>query len=335
MLQEAPRPLLEAHDLVMFDLDGVVYIGEEAVAGVPARLVRLQESGVRVAFVTNNASRTPEEVAARLQSMQVQASPQDVVTSAQAASSVLVERFGTGAGVLVLGGPGLWEATRAAGLVPLDPSSTPDQASALVTGYGPDVLWREVMRVAVAVRDGLPWVASNTDMTIPTAFGVAPGHGVQVRMLEEFTGVSPVVAGKPAAPLLEETVARVGGTSPLMVGDRLDTDIAGARALGLPSLLVLTGVTGLSELVSATAEHRPTFVAPTLEGLFEPHPVPTAEGEGFGLGGWHGQVRAGALTMEGAGSEADWWRTVAVTAWQHADATGEVAETTGLCPPSP
>ena len=115
----------------------------------------------------------------------------------------------------------------------------------------PTCRWRDIMRAAVRVRDGLPWVASNTDLTIPTAYGLAPGHGVLVETLRSFSGVDPVVAGKPQRPLLDETVRRVGGERPLMVGDRLDTDIEGARTAGLDSLLVLTGVTGLAELVAA------------------------------------------------------------------------------------
>ena len=135
-----------------------------------------------------------------------------------------------------------------AGLVPV---GADDDAVAICTGYGPDVRWSAIMRVAVRIRDGLPWVASNTDATFPAEFGVAPGHGVQVEMLRRFAGVDPVVAGKPERPLLDETVRRVGGERPLMVGDRLDTDIEGARRAGLDSLLVLTGVTGLADLVVA------------------------------------------------------------------------------------
>ena len=132
-----------------------------------------------------------------------------------------------------------------------------DEAEAVVTGYGPDVLWGQIMRAAVRIQDGLWWVASNTDLTFPTTFGVAPGHGVLVETLRRFTGVEPVVAGKPARPLLDETVRRCGGERPLMVGDRLDTDIEGAHAAGVDSLLVMTGVTGLAELVAARARAAP------------------------------------------------------------------------------
>src|SRR5688572_28124127 len=232
----------------MFDLDGVVYIGEDAVPGAAEHLARVRESGVQVAFVTNNASRDPRVVAEKLTGLGVEAHAADVVTSAQAAAHLLRDRHGAGAPVVVLGADGLREALREVGLRPV---GVDDEAVAVVTGYGPDVVWHEVMRVATRIRGGLSWVASNTDLTLPTHDGTAPGHGALVRLLADFSDVTPVVAGKPAPPLLEETIRRVGGSRPLMVGDRLDTDIEGAHEVGVDSVLVLTGVTGLADLVSA------------------------------------------------------------------------------------
>jgi hypothetical protein len=208
-----------------------------------------------------------------------------------------------------------------------------DDALAVVSGYGPEVLWRDIMRVAVRVRDGLPWVASNTDLTIPTSFGTAPGHGVLVGVLRDFAGVQPVVAGKPERPLLDETIRRVGGNHPLMVGDRLDTDIDGALNAGCDSLLVMTGVTGLAELVAAPAGHRPTYVAADLGGLLEPHGTPEGGEDGTTLGGWRARVEDGSLTLDGDGSADDWWRVVAAAAWAHLDGAGGVVDTTGLEPP--
>ena len=194
----------------------------------------------------------------------------------------------------------------------LEPVGVTDDAEALVTGYGPDVRWRDIMRAAVRVRDGLWWVASNSDLTIPTAFGVAPGHGVLVETLRRFSGVEPVVAGKPSRPLLDETVRRVGGDRPLMVGDRLDTDIEGAVNAGIDSLLVLTGVTGLPELVAARPEERPTYLSVDLGGLSTAHPeVALREGTAT-CGGWTARVptRVGC-SVSGAGAADDWWRVAA------------------------
>ncbi len=171
----------------MLDLDGVVYIGEDAVPGAPEHLAQARERGVHLAFITNNASRPPEAVVEKLAGIGVDATEGDVVTSAQAAARVLSEQHGAGARIAVLGADGLEQALRAAGLEPV--AVADERAEALVTGYGPDVVWRDVMRAAVLVRDGLPWVASNADLSLPTPFGEAPGHGVMVDLLERFSGV--------------------------------------------------------------------------------------------------------------------------------------------------
>ncbi len=314
----------------MFDLDGVVYVGGEAVPGAAEHLERVRADGLRCAFITNNAARTPGTVAQHLTDLGVPADVSDVVTSAQAAARVLSDRLGRGARVAVLGGEGLLEAVRAVGLEPVDVDT---EAAAVVTGYGPDVRWSAVMRAAVRIRDGLWWVASNTDSTIPTPFGVAPGHGVLVDTLRRFAGVEPVVAGKPARPLLDETIRRVGGDRPLMIGDRLDTDIAGARAIGIDSLLVLTGVTGLPELVAAAPEERPTYLGPDLGALRETHGAPTVGDGTWQLGGWSCTVERSRLRCTGSGDTGDWWRCVAAAAWSHLDDGGGVIDLADVEPP--
>lgn len=332
MLEESETALVEGHDLVMFDLDGVVYVGGEAIDGVAAAIDRVRESGRHVAFVTNNASRTPDQVAAKLTKVGVSAEAHDVVTSAQAAARVLVEEHGAGARVLMLGGEGLKVALLEAGLEPVD---DPEGAVAVASGYGPDVRWRDIMRVSTLVRDGLPYVASNADLTIPTPYGLAPGHGVLVRTITGFAGVDAIVAGKPEKPLMEETVLRVGGDRPLMVGDRLDTDIEGAHAIDAPSLLVLTGVTWIEDLASAPPRLRPTYISPTLAGLFEPQPVPTVTDAKVELGGWTASVADGRLTIEGEGGDADWWRVAATACWRHLDESGSAADVSDTTPPGP
>ncbi len=333
MLRGTSEALTGCHDLAMLDLDGVVYVDGEAVPQAAEAIATAREQRMRVAFITNNASRTPSTVAAHLHRLGVHADDADVVTSAQAAARVLVERLGEGARVVLLGAEGLLEAVRAVGLAPV---GVEDDAEAVVTGYGPDVLWRDVMRAAVRIREGLWWVASNTDRSIPTAYGVAPGHGVLVETLQRFTGVDPVVAGKPARPLLDETVRRVGGERPLMVGDRLDTDIEGAVSSGIAALLVLTGVTDLPALLAARPQERPTYLHLDLRGLLEPHPEVVADQGRAECGGWSATTREGRLEMAGEGDEADWWRAVAVAGWAHLDATGEPAQAGDLVgPPTP
>ncbi|GAB2864029.1 HAD-IIA family hydrolase [Nocardioides pacificus] len=332
LLGSSAEALTVDYDLAMLDLDGVVYVGRDAVPGAAAHLERARAAGMRLAFITNNASRPPAAVATHLEELGIPAEAEDVVTSAQAAARVLVERFGSGARVLLVGGDGLGESLRAVGLEPV--VSVSDEPDAVVTGFGPDVRWHQIMEAAVAIRGGLPWVASNTDLTFPTAAGLAPGHGVLVRMLQEFTQVSPVVAGKPQRPLLDETVRRLGAARPLMVGDRLDTDIEGATAAGIDSLLVLTGVTGLPELVAATPEVRPTYLSPGLEGLLETHPAPDVTPGEVRSQGWSARVEAGHLVVDGGGDRSAWWQTVAVAGWRHLDETGVVVDTSRLVPPA-
>lgn len=344
MLGSSNAPLSAAYDLAMLDLDGVVYVGGDAVPGAPEHLARAREAGMRCAYVTNNASRSPGAVVSHLRALGIQLDDADVVTSAQAAASVLRAQHGDGAVVLVLGGEGLWQAVEAEGLEGREVDTVQDGASpgdaggpvALVTGYGPEVLWRQVMRAAVLIRDGLPWVASNTDMSIPTSYGTAPGHGVLVDTLRRFAEVEPTVAGKPARPLLDETVARVGGERPLMVGDRLDTDIEGGTAVGVDTLLVLTGVTGLGELVTAPAEQRPTYVSADLGGLHVAHQEPEAPRDGddtWQHAGWAARTTDGRLVVEGDGTVDAWWQLVAAAAWAHLDATGEPVATDALQEP--
>ncbi|MCY7395867.1 MAG: HAD-IIA family hydrolase [Nocardioides sp.] len=332
MLGQTDRALWDLHDLAMLDLDGVVYIGTAAVPGAPEHLRVAREHDLRLAFVTNNASRPPSTVAAHLSELGVPAAGSDVVTSAQAAARVLLDELGSGARVVLLGALGLREALLEVGL---EPVTVQDEAAAVVSGYGPDVLWSDIMRAAVRIRDGLWWVASNTDLTIPTAYGPAPGHGVLVDTLQRFTRVQPAVGGKPSRPLLDETIRRVGGERPLMVGDRLDTDILGGRNAEVPTLLVMTGVTGLAELVEAGPELRPTYVAADLGGLGTTHGTPEREHGVHALGGWRAGVEAGCLQVSGAGEIDDWWRVVATAGWAHLDACGRPVDVRGVRPPAP
>jgi glycerol 3-phosphatase-2 len=317
-LEACADALSTAYDVAVLDLDGVVYVGPDAVPGASEALNAAQQGGMHLAFVTNNAARTPATVGEHLRRLGVDANDGDVVTSAQAAARLLADRLDEGSPVFLLGGEGLDEALRERGLRPV--TEPGDDVAAVAQGYGPEMPWKQVVQGAILVRAGLPWVVSNTDMTIPTAIGIGPGNGTLVKLVAQFSGREPEVAGKPKRPLFEETLTRVGGDHPLVIGDRLDTDIEGAVAMGWDSLLVLTGVTGLEELVAAPADQRPTYLAPGLDTLAQPQPAPD---EGGSLGGWSVSVEDGHLRVAGAGTPADWWRVVAVAAWSHLDETGQ------------
>ncbi len=334
-MEDSQETLASAYDLAMLDLDGVVYVGPHAVPGVAVHLRRAAEAGMRLSYVTNNASRPPEDVAAHLRQLGVRAAASDVVTSAQAAARLVSERCDAGALVFVIGGSGLYQALEELGL--LGTQDVTVGASAVVTGYAPDLAWRTVVEGSVLIRQGVPWVASNTDRTIPTPHGPGPGAGVLVAAISGYAGVQPVVAGKPEPPLFLETQRRCGGRRPLVVGDRLDTDIAGATRAGLDSLLVMTGVTGLDEVVQAPPELRPTHVAADLGALLRPAASLRQED-----GRWvRGAVRAavdddGALVVTGEPDTSDaWWQVVAAAAWAHLDETGHAADTSRLVVPEP
>ncbi|WP_229848315.1 HAD hydrolase-like protein, partial [Kitasatospora griseola] len=199
---------------------------------------------------------------------------------------------------------------------------------AVAQGYDPSVGWTDLAEASYAVGRGLPWVASNTDLSIPTARGIAPGNGTLVAAVSAATGVTPEVAGKPLPPMHRETVLRTGAKRPLVVGDRLDTDIEGAFNGGVDSLLVFTGVTTPELLLAAPVQHRPTYLSDDLRGLLESQPVVSALGGGrFGCGGWEAGVDGGALTLDGAGERIDALRALCAAAWTWADVNGAAPET--------
>ncbi|MBV6702823.1 HAD-IIA family hydrolase [Kitasatospora aureofaciens] len=319
------HPLTEAYDTALLDLDGVVYAGPHAIEHAVDALAAARMAGMRLAYVTNNASRPPRVVAEHLTELGVPAEPADVINSAQAAARVVAEKVPAGAKVLVVGGPGLEEALAERGLVAV--RSLAEEPLAVVQGYDPSVGWAHLAEASYAVQRGLPWVASNTDLTVPTARGIAPGNGTLVAAVRAATGVEPEVAGKPLPPMHRETVLRTGAKRPLVVGDRLDTDIEGAFNGGVDSLLVFTGVTTPVQLLAARAEHRPTYLAADLRGLLTPHPAVTAADGGFRCGGWVARAEDGVLRLDGAGADRwDGLRALCAAAWTALDADGEPAD---------
>ena len=307
--------LVAVHDGALLDLDGVLYVGQAAVPGAAEAVAKARAAGTRVAFVTNNASRTPQTVAAHLSDLGIAAEPHDVVTSAQAAASLVAAAVPPGSAVLVVGGEGLDAAVVERDLRPVQTMA--GSPVAVVQGFGPDVGWRLLAEGAYAVRAGLPWVASNLDVTIPTAAGIAPGNGTLVEVIAMATGRRPTVAGKPETPLYAEAVQRLGSERPVVVGDRLDTDIEGANRAGLPSLLVLTGVTTAADLVRAQPPLRPTYVSRDLpSGLLQPHPpVTRTPSGGWACGGWECAVGDNGIELTGAGDAVDGLRALCAAVW--------------------
>jgi len=316
-------PLATVYDTALLDLDGVVYLGGTGIPGAAEALRKAQDEGMRLAYVTNNAFRTPAAVATLLTRLGAPAKPADVVTSAQAAARLLADRLPAGAPVLVVGGIGLRLAVRERGLRPV--STAIDKPLGVVQGYAPGLSYSLLAEGGMAVAAGALFVASNADLTLPTPRGQAPGNGSLIRVIATATGVKPLVAGKPEPPLHHETVIRTGAKHPLIVGDRLDTDIEGAHRVGTDSLLVLTGVSGPADVVLAPPGQRPTYLAEDLTGLFEPHPAAESRDGAFTCGGWTAGWDGDHLSLTGEGQRIDGLRALCAAAWSAPSTTPEAA----------
>ena len=271
---------LEGVDVVLADLDGVVYAGAGALPHAVESLNRARD-GRSLAYITNNASRTDASVAAHLTALGLPTAPDEVVTSPQAAMRLLVDRIPTGSTVLVVGGEGLVVEVERAGFTVT--RSADDAPAAVVQGFAPEVGWSHLAEAAFALKvpedeGGIPWIATNTDWTIPQARGIAPGNGTLVSAVHTAIGRLATVAGKPEVPIFQEAVTRFAAARPLFLGDRLDTDILGANRAGIASALVLTGIDRPKHVLAAPAGSQPTYILGDLRELHEPYPDVTVAG---------------------------------------------------------
>lgn len=260
--------LYSGYDELLLDLDGTLYRGPHAVPGAAEALAKVTN---RLLYVTNNASRSAGDVAAHLEELGFAATPAQVVTSAQAAARLLAQRLQPGSVVLVVGAQSLVDEITSVGLVPV--REFVDEPVAVVQGHSPDTGWRILAEATLAIRTGALWVATNVDSTLPTERGLVLGNGSMVAALRCATGTEPLVAGKPARPLMIDAQERNGARRPLVVGDRLDTDIEGANAVGFDSLLVLTGVNTPADVLRCVPSQWPTFIADELDALNQPAEV--------------------------------------------------------------
>ncbi|KJK10545.1 HAD family hydrolase [Terrabacter sp. 28] len=299
--------LIAAYDGVVCDLDGVVYRGDDPVPDAPKALRDLRTRGVQVIYATNNASRVVAEVAEHLAGLGAPATPDDVVTSAEAGAAQLARSLPAGARVLALGGEGVAEALTRAGLEPVRPrdrgdDAGPNRVAAVLQGLGRDLTVWDFETAARLLGTGLPWVATNDDATLPLPWGQAPGNGAYVDLLVTALGRRPDVVGKPHPPLYRLALDHLGtdASRTLAIGDRLATDIDGAAAAGLDSAWVLTGVDLPSDLMQTQA--TPTYVIGSLTDLFRPYAAPVEK-----HGSWHcGSARArfadGELRLDAGGA---------------------------------
>ena len=278
-MRRDPAPI-DGVDVLLADLDGVIYRGADA---VPHAIESINAAATtrRVGYITNNASRTAASVAAHLTELGLRVEPDDVVTSPQAAVRLLADTVPAGSRILVVGGEGLTFEVERAGFVVT--RSAEDDPAAVIQGFAPEVGWAQLAEAAFALQGGdagIPWIATNTDWTLPLARGTAPGNGTLVSAVHTAVGRLPLVAGKPEVAIFEEARVRFGANKPLVLGDRLDTDILGANRAAMDSVLVLTGIDQAKQVLAADKDSRPTFVLEDLRELQQPYPVAATKQRG-------------------------------------------------------
>jgi HAD superfamily hydrolase (TIGR01450 family) len=262
--------LISGYDSLLLDLDGVVYLGNKPVKNAVFSILAVHSMGLKVGYVTNNASRTQESMAAQLVSFGLPATSSSLIGSARAGAKMLLERIDVGEKVLVVGGEGLRVAVSEAGFEIVD--SYKQLPRAVIQGFNHDVSWDDLAEASYAIQNGAIWIATNQDWTIPKEDGIAPGNGTLVSAVHTAVGILPEVAGKPFAPIFLEAISQLDVSNPLFVGDRLDTDIRGANNFGIDSACVMTGIASRKELLGAKAEDRPKFILADLSELLVDYP---------------------------------------------------------------
>lgn len=282
-----PEPLIwNLFDSVLSDLDGVVYEGSNAIEPAPSVLNRLAALDIPVAYVTNNSSRRSEVIADQLLGFGIHSEADDIIGSGQIGVELLSTLVEPGSRILVVGGDGLRYWVQRAGFeLVADSKGNP---AAVIQGFAPDVSWRDLAEAAFSIQAGAKWVATNSDWTLPQERGMAPGNGTLVSAVHTAVGQLPLVAGKPEVPIFDASVrhlnVKYSKTRPLFIGDRIDTDISGANKAGLPSALVMTGVSTRKEVLGQKPEGRPRYILAHLGELLEPYRYPIQTKHGYRCG---------------------------------------------------
>ena len=311
MFRSAPN-LLQQFDGLLLDLDGCVYRGGQ---GIPGAVDFLISTDAKHGYITNNSSRTAEQIAQQLVGFGISVQPAAIFGSAQVAAKLLKKELPAGAGVLVVGGDGLRVAVEAAGFRVLS-HGRDEMPAAVVQGFSPKISWEDLAEASYAVAAGAAWYASNNDWTIPLERGVAPGNGTLVSAVHTATGTFPKYAGKPAPEIFWLAQRELGLQQPLVVGDRLDTDIRGAHAAGMPAAWVLSGIDGPKQLFAASKEDRPEFILEHLGRAAEPYPELKQTKYGFRSGNAEVELLQGRLTLvNGNPGEIDVIRAACAVVW--------------------
>jgi glycerol 3-phosphatase-2 len=258
-------PLLAKYDNVLLDLDGCVWVGSTVVQGAPEAIAELRAAGKSLAFVTNDSRRSPEEYVRKLWSFGVRASLEEVVTVGGALQHMLADR-GPGVRTYVIGSRAVFRHVADSGQRIVNGTDAEAQADLVIVAGHDDFDFDELRTATRAVLAGAEMIAADRDRTFPTDDGVSPGTGAIVAALEFATGRTARVVGKPEPQVFYTALDRIGSGEAIVVGDRLDADLAGAAAAGLDAAIVLSGVTSAEE-AAAARDPSPVAVAPDLRSL--------------------------------------------------------------------
>lgn len=328
-LRGTNKPLQSIYDGLVLDLDGVCYEGTNPVPYASEAINNAKKEGLKLAYATNNASRSAEEVVEKLRGFDIPAEPHAVMTSAMNLMYLLEEELELGDKVLVVGSDALKDQVRDTGFEVVEDATEP--VAAVVQGFSPDIDWAQLSEAAYAINDGARFYATNLDATLPLERGRALGNGALVSAITRATGARPAATGKPKPEIMERTAQFVGSEKPLAVGDRLETDTAAAVGAHMPSLHVLTGISSAADVVKADRGMRPSYLALDLRGLSEEHPQPQHHKDGTWTAGVSQPVRftrwgnavIGGYEMRGDGDpitvNLDTYRALAAAGWEAID----------------
>jgi HAD superfamily hydrolase (TIGR01457 family) len=271
------------YDVVLCDLDGVIYEGTDAIIDAPETINFFMQAGIPVGYVTNNSSRKPETIANQLAGFGIQTAPENVIGSAKTGVDILATLIPAGAKVLVVGGEGLRSRVIEAGFELV--KSSDEKPAGVIQGFDPSVAWTDLAEASYSIANGAKWVATNQDWTIPREKGIAPGNGTLVSAVHTAVGQLPIVAGKPEPAIYKTAVDHFGAKNAIFVGDRIDTDIRGANRAELDSVLVMTGISTRKEVLGVKKEDRPKYIVGTMAELLVEYDLPKKTKRGFACRG--------------------------------------------------
>lgn len=260
-------PIIDSYDAILLDLDGVVYLGLTPIDSAVKTIKELQKRNINIAIITNNGSVTGKSVSKWMKNFDLEIKPSSIVTSSQTLCWYLENNFQKNENVLVVGSESLKDAVKETGFKVV--SKADKNPTIVVNGIDAEIAQKDLAEMCYAISKGAKWVSTNNDYTFPTEKGLAPGNGSFNALITSITGKSPVLMGKPEPFMFQQAAKIFQAKNPLVVGDRLDTDIQGANKAGFKSMCVLTGVTDMNQIKNSSPSTAPTYVGKDLSALLD------------------------------------------------------------------